>query len=135
MQERQKRLAQLIEQLLQEGWTQKKLAERIGVDATTVYRWLKAKVVPEDDSKNFFRLARVSGGDSELLQQYLDGHISLPSYRECCENSTLNYARNLKNRPVEDIKQEVLAQITLLEPADILDVISKSANFLAAKTA
>jgi transcriptional regulator with XRE-family HTH domain len=100
MQERQKRLAQLIEQLLQEGWTQKKLAERIGVDATTVYRWLKAKVVPE-----------------------------------CCENSTLNYARNIKNRPVEDIKQEVLAQITLLEPADILDVISKSVNFLAAKTA
>ncbi|AFZ28217.1 Helix-turn-helix protein (plasmid) [Cylindrospermum stagnale PCC 7417] len=135
MQERQKQLAQLIEQLLQEGWTQKRLAEKIGVDSTTVYRWLKAKVIPEADSKNFLRLAKLSGGDSESLQQYLDGYISLSTYRQGWENSPLNYAQNFKNRPVEEIKEEVLAQITLLEPADILDVISRSADFLAAKTA
>lgn len=135
MQERQKQLAQLIEQLLQEGWTQKRLAEKIGVDSTTVYRWLKAKVIPEADSKNFLRLAKLSGGDSESLQQYLDGYISLSTYRQGWENSPLNHARKLKNRPVEEIKEEVLAQITLLEPADILDVISRSADFLAAKTA
>lgn len=135
MQERQKRLSQLIEQLLQQGWTQKKLAEKIGVDSTTVYRWLKAKVIPEADSKNFFRLANLSGGDSESLQQYLDGHISLSTYFQGSENSSLNHAKNFKNRPVEDIKKEVLAQIIMLEPSDILEVISKSVDFLATKTA
>jgi transcriptional regulator with XRE-family HTH domain len=133
MQERQKRLAELIEQLLEEGWTQKKLAETIGVDATTVYRWLKAKVVPEADSKNFLRLARVSGGDSESLQQYLDGNISLSTYRQGWINSPLNYANSFKNRPVEEIKQDLLDQIIQLETADILDVISRSATLLAEK--
>jgi hypothetical protein len=98
-----------------------------------VYRWLKAKVVPEADSKNFLRLAKVSGGDSESLQEYLDGHISLSAYRQRWENSPLNYANSFKSRPVEEIKQEVLEQIILLEPADILDVISRSATLLAEK--
>jgi transcriptional regulator with XRE-family HTH domain len=133
MQERQKRLAELIEHLLEEGWTQKKLAERIGVDTTTVYRWLKAKVVPEAESKNFLRLAKVSGGDSESLQEYLNGHISLSAYRQRWENSPLNYANTFKNRPVEEIKQDLLDQIIQLETADILDVISRSATLLAEK--
>ncbi|WP_071192137.1 helix-turn-helix transcriptional regulator [Trichormus sp. NMC-1] len=130
MQERQKRLAQLIEQLLQERWTQTTLSEAIGVDFTTVYRWLKGKAIPETDSKNFLRLAKLSGGNSELLQLYLDGKISLSIYRQSLESNSLINTRNSKKRPSEEIKQELLAQISMLDSADIAEVITTSVTFL-----
>jgi transcriptional regulator with XRE-family HTH domain len=130
MQERQKRLAQLIEQLLQERWTQTTLSEAIGVDFTTVYRWLKGKAIPETDSKNFLRLAKLSGGNSELLQLYLDGKISLSIYRQSLESNSLINTRNSKKHPSEEIKQELLAQISMLDSADIAEVITTSVTFL-----
>ncbi|RAM49110.1 MAG: XRE family transcriptional regulator [Hapalosiphonaceae cyanobacterium JJU2] len=131
MQERQKRLAQLIEQLLQEGWTQTTLSEALSVDFTTVYRWLKGKTVPEADSKNFQRLAKVTGGDSASLQLYLDGEISLLAYRQSLEEQQVEDIKKRKSLTPEQIKREVLAQIYLLDPADIAEVISTSVAFLA----
>ncbi len=130
MQERQKRLAQLIEQLLQDGWTQTTLSEAIGVDFTTVYRWLKGKNIPEADSKNFQRLAKVTGGDSASLQLYLDGEISLSTYCQGLEKEQVEGIKKRKILTSEQIKREVLAQIYLLEPADIAEVISTSVAFL-----
>ncbi|WP_242039725.1 helix-turn-helix domain-containing protein [Anabaena sphaerica] len=133
MQKRQKRLVELIEYLLQAGWTQTTLSVEIGVDFSTVYRWLKGKAIPETDSKNFLCLAKLSGGDSETLKQYLDGYISLSTYLknfDLAENS-LNNATVDTKYPVEQIKEEVLARIYTLDPVDIADIISTSVAFLA----
>lgn len=130
MQERQKRLAQLVEQLLKDGWTQTTLSEALGVDFTTVYRWLKGKTVPEADSRNFQRLAKVTGSDSESLQLYLDGEISLSTYCQGLEKQKLQGIKKRKTLSSEEIKREVLAQIYLLDPADIAEVISTSVAFL-----
>ena len=131
MQERQNRLAQLIEQLLQEGWTQTTLATAIGVDFSTVYRWLKSKTIPECDSKNFRQLAKLSGGNTRSLQFYLDGKISLLAYRQGLENKPLEKVKNDKSSASDQIKKEVLAKIYLLDPVDIAEVISSSVAFLA----
>jgi len=131
MQERQNRLAQLIEQLLQEGWTQTTLAAAIGVDFSTVYRWMKSKTLPEPDSKNFRQLAKLSGGNSRSLQLYLDGEISLSAYRQGLEKKPLEEVKSGKTSTAERIKKEVLAKIYSLEPLDIAEVISSSVAFLA----
>ncbi|MCM0593858.2 MAG: helix-turn-helix transcriptional regulator [Gloeotrichia echinulata DEX184] len=130
MQERQKRLAQLIEHLLQDGWTQTTLSETIGVGFTTVYRWLKGKNIPEADSRNFKRLAKVTGSDSASLQLYLNGEISLSTYCQGLEKEQVEGIKKRKILTSEEIKREVLAQIYLLEPADIAEVISTSIAFL-----
>ncbi len=131
MQERQDRLAQLVEQLLKDGWTQTTLAEAIGVDFSTVYRWLKGKTIPETDSKNFQRLAKLSGGDSKMLQLYLDGEISLSEYCQGLERKPLEKVKSGKTLSSEMIKKEVLAKIYSLDPLDIADIISTSVAFLA----
>ncbi len=131
MQERQDRLAQLVEQLLKDGWTQTTLAEGIGVDFSTVYRWLKGKTIPETDSKNFQRLAKLSGGDSKMLQLYLDGEISLSEYCQGLERKPLEKVKSGKTLSSEMIKKEVLAKIYSLDPLDIADIISTSVAFLA----
>ncbi|HEY9849160.1 MAG TPA: helix-turn-helix transcriptional regulator [Leptolyngbyaceae cyanobacterium] len=131
LQDRQKRLTQLIEQLLKEGWTQSSLANAFGVDFSTVHRWLRGKTIPEFDSKNFRQLARVSGGNAATLQLYLDGEISLLEYRNGFEKKTSELKDNNKKSSSDDIKREILAKIKALEPADIADVISLSAAFLA----
>ena len=131
MQERQNRLAELIEQLLQEGWTQTTLAVAIGVDFSTVYRWLKSKTIPEPDSKNFRQLAKLSGGNSRSLQLYLDGEISLSAYRQGLEKKPSESGKNCTQSTSDLTKQEVLAKIYSLEPLDIAEVISLSVAFLA----
>ncbi|KAB8318403.1 helix-turn-helix transcriptional regulator [Tolypothrix campylonemoides VB511288] len=131
MQGRQERLAQLIEQLLKDNWTQTTLAEAIGVDFSTVYRWLKGKTIPETDSKNFRQLAKLSGGDSRTLQLYLDGEISLSAYRQGLERKPVEKVKSSKILASETIKKEVLAKIYLLDPVDIAEIISTSVTFLA----
>lgn len=131
IQGRQERLAQLIEQLLKDGWTQTTLAEGIGVDFSTVYRWLKGKTIPETDSKNFRQLAELSGGDSRTLQLYLDGEISLSAYRQGLERKRVEKVKSSKILASETIKKEVLAKIYLLDPVDIAEIISTSVTFLA----
>ncbi len=131
MQEYQNRLAQLIEQLLQEGWTQTALAEAIGVDISTVYRWLKSKTIPEADSKNFRQLAKLSGGNNRSLQVYLKGEISLSAYRQGLEKRPSDEVKDRHSPASERIKKEVLAKIYLLDPLDIAEVISSSVAFLA----
>ncbi len=131
IQGRQERLAQLIEQLLKDGWTQTTLAEGIGVDFSTVYRWLKGKTIPETDSKNFRELAKLSGGDSRTLQLYLDGEISLSAYRQGLERKPVEKVKSSKILASETIKKEVLAKIYLLDPVDIAEIISTSVTFLA----
>jgi transcriptional regulator with XRE-family HTH domain len=131
IQGRQERLAQLIEQLLKDGWTQTTLAEGIGVDFSTVYRWLKGKTIPETDSKNFRQLAKLSGGDSRTLQLYLDGEISLSAYRQGLERKPVEKVKSSKILASETIKKEVLAKIYLLDPVDIAEIISTSVTFLA----
>lgn len=131
LQDRQKRLIQLIEQLLEEGWTQSSLAESVGVDFSTVYRWLKGKTIPDADSKNFRQLAKVSGGNPRTLQLYLDGEISLSVYRHGLEKSTKTQIKDNKRSSSEDIKTEIIAKIRSLEPSDIAEVISSSVAFLA----
>lgn len=129
LQARQKRLTQLIEQLLEEGWTQSSLANAFGVDFSTVHRWLRGKTIPESDSKNFRQLARVSGGTAATLQLYLNGEISLLEYRNGFEKKITSDSS--KPSGSDDIKREILAKIKALEPSDIVDVISSSAAFLA----
>jgi transcriptional regulator with XRE-family HTH domain len=124
-------LNQLIEQLLEEGWTQSSLANAIGVDFSTVYRWLKGKTKPETDSKNFRQLAKVSGGTPRTLQLYLDGEISLSVYRYGLENKGVVDVKNDNMSSNERIKAEVLDKIYALDPADIADVISSTVAFLA----
>ncbi|MDF5729675.1 MAG: helix-turn-helix transcriptional regulator [Rhizonema sp. PD38] len=131
MQEYQNRLTQLIEQLLQEGWTQTALAEAIGVDISTIYRWLRSKTIPEADSKNFRQLAKLSGGNNRSLQVYLKGEISLSAYRQGLEKRQSEEVKNRKSPASERIKKEVLAKIYLLDPLDIAEVISSSVAFLA----
>ncbi len=131
MRERQKRLADLIEQVLQEGWTQTSLSEALGVDFSTVYRWLRGKTIPEADSRNFQLLAKITGGDSTSLQLYLNGEISLLAYRQGLHQQPVEDRRKRKTLTSEQIKREVLAQIYLLDPADIAEVISTSVTFLA----
>lgn len=131
IQGRQERLAQLIEQLLKDNWTQTTLAEAIGVDFSTVYRWLKGKTIPETDSKNFRQLAKLSGGDSRTLQLYLDGEISLSAYRQGLERKPVEKVKSSKILASETIKKEVLAKIYLLDPVDIAEIISTSVTFLA----
>ncbi|NMG11722.1 XRE family transcriptional regulator [Brasilonema sp. UFV-L1] len=131
MQRRQERLTHLIEQLLEDGWTQTALAQKVGVDFSTVYRWLKGKSIPETDSKNFQKLANLSGGDSKTLQLYLDGEISLSAYRQGLEIKLVDQEKISKTSTSEMIKKEVLAKIYSLDPADIAEVISRSVTFLA----
>lgn len=130
MQEHQNPLAQLIEQLLQEGWNQTALAAAVGVDISTVYRWLKSKTIPEPDSKNFRQLAKLSGGNSRSLQLYLKGEISLSAYRQGLEKKPSESVKNDKSPASERIKKEVLAKIYSLDPVDIAEVISSSVAFL-----
>lgn len=129
--ERQKRLTQLIELLLKDGWTQSALASAIGVDFSTVYRWLKGKTIPESDSKNFRQLAKLSGGNNTTLQLYLDGEISLSVYRRSLEEMAMGQASVSKRVGSEKVKKEVLAKIYSLDPDDIADIISSSVAFLA----
>ncbi|WP_211176525.1 helix-turn-helix domain-containing protein [Brasilonema sp. UFV-L1] len=131
IQRRQERLTHLIEQLLEDGWTQTALAQKVGVDFSTVYRWLKGKSIPETDSKNFQKLANLSGGDSKTLQLYLDGEISLSAYRQGLEIKLVDQEKISKTSTSEMIKKEVLAKIYSLDPADIAEVISRSVTFLA----
>lgn len=132
LQDRQKRLTQLIEHLLEEGWTQSSLANAFAVDFSTVHRWLRGKTIPESDSKNFRQLARVSGGSAATLQLYLNGEISLIEYRNGFEKKMTSEVKD-SNKPSgsDDIKREILAKIKALDPADIVEVISSSAAFLA----
>jgi transcriptional regulator with XRE-family HTH domain len=131
IQKRQERLIHLIEQLLKDGWTRTTLSEVIGVDFSTVYRWLKGKTIPEIDSKNFQQLAQLSGGDSKTLQLYLDGEISLSAYREGLERTLVEKVKISKTLTSDMIKKEVLAKIYSLDPVDIAEVISISVAFLA----
>ncbi|MBW4628985.1 MAG: helix-turn-helix domain-containing protein [Brasilonema octagenarum HA4186-MV1] len=131
MQKRQERLIHLIEQLLKDGWTRTTLSQAIGVDFSTVYRWLKGKTIPETDSKNFQQLAKLSGIDSKTLQLYLDGEISLSAYREGLERTLVDQVKISKTLTSEMIKKEVLAKIYSLDPVDIAEVISISVAFLA----
>lgn len=130
-QARQKRLVQLIEQLLEEGWTQSNLAGTIGVDFSTVHRWLRGKTIPDPDSKNFRALAKISGGNAKMLQLYLDGEISLSIYRNGLENKAALEVKTGKMSASEQLKAEVLAKIYALDPVDIAEVISSSVAFLA----
>ncbi|BDA74522.1 hypothetical protein DSM106972_087190 [Dulcicalothrix desertica PCC 7102] len=135
IQARQNRLVQLMEQLLQDGWTQTGIAEFIGVEFTTVYRWVKGKTVPEPESRNFEKLARLSGGTSQTLQKYLDGEITLSVYRQGVAGRMMTQVKKRSSKPSnEKIKQEVLAKIRLLEPAEIAEIISVTAAFLAQQT-
>ena len=129
--DRQKRLTQLIELLLKEGWTQSALASAIGVDFSTVYRWLKGKTIPESDSKNFRQLAKLSGGSTKTLQLYLDGEISLSVYQRGLDEVAIGQVSSSKRIGSEKIKKEVLAKIYSLDPDDIADIISSSVAFLA----
>jgi len=129
--DRQKRLTQLIELLLKDGWTQSALASAIGVDFSTVYRWLKGKTIPESDSKNFRQLAKLSGGNNTTLQLYLDGEISLSVYRRSFEETAMGQASGSKRVGSEKVKKEVLAKIYSLDPDDIAEIISSSVTFLA----
>ncbi len=129
--DRQKRLTQLIELLLKDGWTQSALASAIGVDFSTVYRWLKGKTIPESDSKNFRQLAKLSGGNTTTLQLYLDGEISLSVYRRSFEETAMGQASGSKRVGSEKVKKEVLAKIYSLDPDDIAEIISSSVTFLA----
>jgi transcriptional regulator with XRE-family HTH domain len=131
IQARQNRLVQLMGQLLQDGWTQTSIAEFVGVEFSTVYRWLKGKTIPEQESRNFQRLAKLSGGNPKTLQQYLDGEITLSAYRQGVENKLLAEINNQSTSTNEKIKQEVIAKIRLLEPSEIAEVISLTAAFLA----
>jgi transcriptional regulator with XRE-family HTH domain len=131
IQKRQERLIHLIEQLLKDGWTRTTLSQAIGVDFSTVYRWLKGKTIPETDSKNFQQLAKLSGIDSKTLQLYLDGEISLSAYREGLERTLVDQVKISKTLTSEMIKKEVLAKIYSLDPVDIAEVISISVAFLA----
>lgn len=133
IQARHFRLIKLIEQLLEEGWTQSSLAESIGVDFSTVYRWLKGKTVPDPDSKNFRQLAKLSNGNVRTLQLYLDGEISLTIYRKGLEinNITVQVKDSNQKSASDDIKKEIIAKIKSLEPSDIAEVISSSVAFLA----
>lgn len=131
LQDRQKRLTQLIKQLLEEGWTQSSLANSFGVDFSTVHRWLRGKTIPDPDSKNFRRLAQVSGGNVKTLQLYLEGEISLSVYRQGLENRDIVETNNSNRSSSEQIKSEILAKIKALDPVDIAEVISSSAAFLA----
>ena len=130
-QERQSRLAQLIEHLLQSGWTQTTLAQSIGVDFSTVYRWMKGKTIPEFDSKNFRQLAKLSGGNPRKLQLYLDGEILLSDYLKGSQAKPKMEMKEHDKMNAEEIKKEVLAKICLLDPPDIAEIISRTAMFLA----
>lgn len=128
---RQQRLSQLIKQLLEDGWTQSSLAEAVGVDFSTVHRWLKGKTIPESDSKNFRQLAKVSGGNPMTLQLYLDGEISLFIYRHGLERNVA-VGTNIENKSdSENVKKEVLDKIYTLNPTDIAEVISLTVAYLA----
>ncbi|GAB1542042.1 hypothetical protein NUACC21_47160 [Scytonema sp. NUACC21] len=131
VQVRQQRLSQLIKKLLEDGWTQSSLAEAVGVDFSTVHRWLKGKTIPESDSKNFRQLAKVSGGNPMTLQLYLDGEISLLIYRNGLEKKVTLATRNDSNSDSEDVKKEVLDKIYTLNPKDIAEVISLTVAYLA----
>lgn len=130
LQARQNRLVHLMEQLLQDGWTQTSIAEFVGVEFSTVYRWLKGKTVPEPESRNFQRLAKLSGGTPKNLQLYLNGEITLSSYFEAAGQFTAETNKSCQS-PNEKIKQEVLAKIRLLEPSEMAEIISLTAAFLA----
>jgi transcriptional regulator with XRE-family HTH domain len=131
--ERQRRLTVLLEHLTDEGWTQSTLAEALGVDFTTVYRWSKGKTVPEVESRNFRRLAALTGGDDTSLELYLTGQIPLTAYRQGKQKLQTDEVQHQILSP-EKIKQQLLAQIYMLDPVDIADVISNSVAFLAKRT-
>ena len=129
--DRQYRLTKLIEQLLEEGWTQSSLADTLGVDFSTVHRWLRGETIPDLDSKNFRQLAKVSGSNARALELYLDGKISLSVYREGLEKKAALEVKDGKKSGSEQVKAEVLAKIYALDPIDIADVIASSVAFLA----
>ncbi|HAZ44449.1 MAG TPA: transcriptional regulator [Cyanobacteria bacterium UBA11369] len=131
LQERQNRLTQLIEHLLQEGWTQSDLAQALDVDFSTVHRWLRGKTIPDPDSKNFRRLAKVSGGNSRKLQLYLDGEISLSIYRNGLDKKAIFEVKTREKSNSEQLKKEILAKICTLDPIDIAEIISSSVVLLA----
>ena len=130
----QERLSKLIEYLLSNGWSQKDLSQVIGVDISTLYRWSKGKTVPEQDSKNFYQLAKVSGGNPLGLQLYLEGKISLSDYCDGNYQSIEEEVKSKKNLASQELKTEILLKIRSLEPVDIAEIISSLATYLVKKS-
>ena len=126
---RHQRLVQLLEQLLSTGWSQSSLAQTLDVDYSTVYRWLRSQSVPEEDSKNFYNLAKLCGSKPRGLELYLGGEITLEEYRQGDYDQTKVPQKKQKN--TLKIKADVLAKIYSLDPVDIADIISLSAAYLA----
>ncbi len=132
--QQQTRLAELIGYLISNGWSQKDLSQVIGVDFSTLYRWSKGKNVPEQDSKNFYQLAKVSGGTPIGLQLYLEGKISLSNYCEGDYQLIEEEVNNNKSLANQEVKKEILLKIRSLEPVDIAEIISSLATYLVKKT-
>ena len=112
----------------------KDLSQVIGVDFSTLYRWSKGKNIPEKDSKNFYQLAKVSGGNPIGLQLYLEGKISLSNYCEGNYQSIEEEVKSNKNLASQELKTEILLKIRSLEPVDIAEIISSLATYLVKKS-
>ena len=126
-QNRQMLLSRLIEQLLSEGsWNQTSLGRALGVSNATVNRWLNGVNLPDPTSNNFKVLAQVSGGTPETLLNYLDGKISLQEYRQ-----GLSIPDQKRRKPT---LEEILVDVSLLEPTEIVSLIASSAALLASKS-
>ncbi|MFB2895331.1 helix-turn-helix domain-containing protein [Aerosakkonemataceae cyanobacterium BLCC-F50] len=124
---RQLLLSCLIEQLLREGsWNQTSLSRALGVSNATVNRWLNGVNLPDPTSNNFKVLAQVSGGTPETLLTYLEGKISLQEYRQGA-----GIPEWQRRKPT---LEEILADISLLEPTEIVSLIASSAALLANKS-
>ncbi len=131
--QQQTRLAELIGYLLSNGWSHKELSQAIGVDISTLYRWSKGKTVPEQDSKNFYQLAKVSGGTNRGLQLYLEGKISLSDYCEGNYQSIEEDVNNNKRLASLELKKEILLKTRSLETVDIVEIIASLATYLSKK--
>ena len=124
--ERTPLLVQLIKRQLSQGWNQTQLAKAVGVSPPTIGRWLKGENLPDTNSNNFKSLARVTGGTARSLLDYLDGKISLDEYLSgMSAKVSANGTKPRRNR------EEIQADILLLDPADIAAVIAFSADALA----
>ena len=132
--QQQTRLAELIGYLISNGWSQKDLSQVIGIDFSTLYRWSKGRNIPDKDSKNFYQLAKVSGGNPLGLQLYLEGKISLSDYCEGNYQSMEEEVKSKKNLASQELKTEILLKIRSLEPVDIAEIISSLATYLVKKS-
>lgn len=131
------KLAELIKHLTSSGWSLKDLSDLVGVDSSTMCRWSKGKTIPEQDSKNFYQLAKVSGGSAVGLQLYLEGKISLSSY---CNRDYIAVEEKIEkkikineNLVSQELKIEILSKIRSLDPVDIAEVIASSLTYLVKK--